>query len=83
MALLMMTAKIKPEAPSSAPATINTLLSRTKPRAAAERPAYAFSMAITVGMSAPPIAMTRRNPKMRANAAMMGRINPCVGFRTR
>ena len=40
MALDMLTERIKPEAPSSAPATISSLLSSTKPIAAAESPAY-------------------------------------------
>ena len=35
----MLTERMKPDAPSSAPATINSLLSSTKPIAAAERPA--------------------------------------------
>src|SRR5207247_3415472 len=50
IALLIITASMKPEEPSSAPATIRTLLSRTKPSAAAEIPAYEFRIAITVGM---------------------------------
>ncbi len=39
MALHMMTERMKPEAPSSAPATTSTLLLSTKPRSAAEKPA--------------------------------------------
>ena len=39
MALDMMTERMKPEEPSSAPAIIRSLLSRTNPMAAAERPA--------------------------------------------
>ena len=35
----MMIARIRPEAPSSAPATISSLLSSTRPSAAADRPA--------------------------------------------
>ncbi len=34
----MFTDRIKPDAPSSAPATISSLLSSTKPIAAADRP---------------------------------------------
>ena len=59
----MLIERIKPEAPSSAPATIKSLLSSTKPIAAAERPAYELSSEITVGMSAPPIGMIISMPK--------------------
>ena len=39
MAFDMITERMKPEEPSSAPAMISSLLSSTKPMAAAERPA--------------------------------------------
>jgi hypothetical protein len=39
MAFDMITERMKPEDPSSAPATISSLLSSTNPMAAAERPA--------------------------------------------
>ena len=39
IALDMLTERMKPDAPSSAPATISSLLSSTNPIAAAERPA--------------------------------------------
>ena len=39
IALDMFTDRMNPDAPSSAPATIKSLLSRAKPIAAAERPA--------------------------------------------
>ncbi len=74
MALLMITARMNPEDPSSAPATIRTWLFRTKPSAAADIPAYEFSIAMTVGMSAPPMAITRRKPKRTAKPAMNGRM---------
>src|ERR1700693_2084218 len=51
MALHMMTERMKPEAPSRAPATIRTLLLRTKPRREAEKPAEEFKREVTVGMS--------------------------------
>ena len=53
---------MRPDVPSSAPATISSLLLSTKPIAAADRPAYAFRIAITVGMSAPPIGMISSTP---------------------
>ena len=47
-----------PEAPTSAPATIRTLLCSTKPVAEAASPVKALSSEITTGMSAPPIGRT-------------------------
>ena len=35
---------------------------------------------MTVGMSAPPIPITSRNPKTSAKAAMIGRAKDCDGF---
>ena len=50
------------------PLTISTLLSSSKPVAAAARPVNAFSSEITTGMSAPPIGSTNRTPKTRRAA---------------
>jgi hypothetical protein len=47
---------------------ISSLLSSTNPIATAASPAYALRIAITVGMSAPPMGMMRRTPKERASA---------------
>ena len=58
-----------PEAPTSAPLTIRTLLWSTKPVAAAARPVKAFSSEITTGMSAPPIGSTKSTPKTSAAAS--------------
>ena len=55
-----------PEAPTSAPATIRTLLWRTKPVAEAASPVNALSSEITTGMSAPPIGRTNMTPNTRA-----------------
>ena len=63
----MFTDRMKPDAPSSAPATISSLLSSTKPIAAAESPAYELSSEITVGMSAPPIGMIISTPNEHGN----------------
>ena len=71
----MFTDRMKPDAPSSAPATISSLLSSTKPIAAAESPAYEFRSEITVGMSAPPIGMIISTPKSR-ESAMIRREEP-------
>src|SRR5438445_12541601 len=54
IALHMMTERMNPEAPSRAPAMMRSLLSRTKPMAEAERPAYEVRSEMTVGMTAPP-----------------------------
>ena len=57
-----------PEAPTSAPLTIRTLLCRTKPVAAAASPVNAFRSEITTGMSAPPIGSTKSTPNTAAAA---------------
>jgi hypothetical protein len=69
MALHMMFVRISPDAPTSEPAMIRTLLSSTKPVAAAARPEYEFRSATTTGMSAPPMGMTNMRPKMSERTA--------------
>jgi hypothetical protein len=66
----MMMARMRPLDPSSAPAVIRSLLSSTNPIATADKPAYEFRIAMTVGMSAPPIGMISRTPKSSASAMM-------------
>src|SRR5215472_13968543 len=70
MALHIKMERIKPENPSSVPAMISTLLERTKPVAAEDRPAYEFSRDITTGISADPIGITSSTPKRKAHPAM-------------
>ena len=53
---------MKPDAPSSAPAMISTLLPSAKPVAHDARPEYELSSETTTGMSAPPIGSTSRMP---------------------
>ena len=55
-----------PDAPTRAPATIRTLLCRTKPVAEAASPVNALRSEITTGMSAPPIGSTNITPKTSA-----------------
>ena len=62
MALHMMLVRINPEAPTSAPLMINTLLDSTKPVMAAAKPEYEFSSEITTGISAPPMGITSMKP---------------------
>src|SRR5262249_60879105 len=62
MARHMMIERMRPEDPSSAPAVMSNLFSSTQPIATAERPAYEFKKAITVGMSAPPLGRAHRTP---------------------
>ncbi len=64
--------RIRPEAPSSAPAVMSSLFSMTKPIATAARPAYEFSSEMTVGMSAPPIGSTSSTPKASASTMSAG-----------
>ena len=46
MARHMMTARMKPDEPSSAPATMSSLLSSANPMALADKPAYELSRAM-------------------------------------
>ena len=66
MARHMICVKISPEAPTSDPAIISTLLSSTKPVAAAASPEHELSKAITTGISAPPIGNTSNKPNSEA-----------------
>ena len=66
-----------PEAPTSIPATIRTVLSSTKPVAAAARPVNAFRSEITTGMSAPPIGSTKRTPKSERERRSAPTISHC------
>ena len=59
----MMTDRMKPDDPSSAPAVMSILFSSTNPIATADSPAYEFRSEMTVGMSAPPIGMISSTPK--------------------
>ena len=55
-----------PEEPTNEPATINIELFNEKPIPAAAQPEYEFNMETTTGMSAPPIGMMIKTPKMNA-----------------
>ena len=70
MALHMILVRINPDAPTSDPAMISTLLSITNPVAAAASPEYEFNRAITTGMSAPPIGLTSRTPNTEARTTI-------------
>jgi len=72
IALHMMMARMRPLDPSRAPAVIRSLLSNAKPIATAESPAYEFRIAMTVGMSAPPIGMISSTPKSNASPMITG-----------
>ena len=58
----MMIDRITPLVPTRQPATIRTLLLITKPAAHAASPDRLFNIAITTGMSPPPIGMTIVQP---------------------
>jgi hypothetical protein len=64
----MMLVRISPDAPTSDPAMMSTLLFSTNPVAAAASPEYEFRSAITTGMSAPPIGTTSMTPRTEATA---------------
>ena len=60
----MITDRMKPDDPSSAPAVMSSLFCSTNPIATAESPAYELSSEMTVGMSAPPIGMISKTPNV-------------------
>jgi hypothetical protein len=47
--------------------------------AAAERPAYEFNNEMTVGISAPPIGITRKTPNRRAIPTIAGKYGLASG----
>ena len=83
MARHMTMARMRPDMPSSAPATISRLFESTKPSSAAEIPAYALSSAMTVGISAPPMGMMRNTPKTKPHTMMIGMAHVRPGLMTR
>src|SRR4030065_569457 len=66
IALHMIDGRIRPDAPTSEPAMINTLLPSANPAAAPASPEYEFISATTTGMSAPPIGVTVVMPRTDA-----------------
>jgi len=60
-----------PDAPTSAPEMIKTLLLSTKPVDAAASPVNELSSEITTGMSAPPIGSTKSTPRTSASTSAM------------
>src|SRR5512141_1014612 len=54
--------RMKPEAPSSAPAMMSTSLPMANPVAEEASPAYELRSEITTGMSAPPMGSTIETP---------------------
>ncbi len=79
MARHIMMERMNPDDPSSAPATISSLLFSTNPMALADKPAYELSSAITVGMSAPPMGMMSSTPNNSASAVKIGKSTLCSG----
>src|SRR5690606_17362268 len=69
MASHMIFVRMMPDAPTSAPLTMSTLLPSTNPVIAAAMPENEFSSEMTTGMSAPPIGMTNSTPM--TSAAML------------
>src|SRR3990172_5898536 len=73
MARHMMLVRINPDAPTSEPEMMSTLLESTNPAVAPAMPEYEFNRAMTTGMSAPPIGMTESTP--RISARMLSTMN--------
>ncbi|GAA0927495.1 hypothetical protein GCM10009554_08460 [Kribbella koreensis] len=73
IALAIKTVRIVPEAPTSAPAVISTVLLSRKPAIATAIPVQAFSSETTTGMSAPPIGSTKVTPRTIAVRYWVGR----------
>jgi hypothetical protein len=63
--LAIIIVSIKPLAPTSEPATINTLFNKISPAKAAAIPEKELSKDITTGMSPPPIGRTNPIPPRR------------------
>ena len=80
IALHMIFVKISPLAPTKAPATINTLFSITKPAAQAAKPEKLFNKAMTTGISAPPIGITKRTPRTIANPQRINKVSLAVNI---
>ena len=70
MARPMRTVSNVPEAPTNAPATIRSSLFRTNPASATAIPVMEFMRAMTTGMSAPPMGVTRTIPSTSASAVI-------------
>ncbi len=67
IALLISWVRMAPLAPTSAPATMSTLLPSTKPVIAAAVPVKLLSMEMITGMSAPPMGSTKVTPSTIAS----------------
>ncbi len=65
MAWLIMRVSSVPEAPTSVPATMSSVLSSVKPDAATARPVNALSSEMSTGVSAPPMGRTKIAPRTR------------------
>ena len=63
MAWLIMRVSSVPEAPTSVPATMSSVLSRVNPEAATARPVKALSREMSTGVSAPPMGSTKIAPR--------------------
>ena len=63
MAWLIIRVSSVPEAPTSVPATISSVLLRVKPDAATARPVKAFNSEMSTGVSAPPMGRTKIAPR--------------------
>ena len=70
MAVAMSIVSSVPDAPTSVPLMMSTLLSSAKPVTATATPVNEFNSEITTGMSAPPIGSTPSTPSSSA-APMM------------
>ena len=71
-----------PDAPTSAPEMISTLLSRTKPVSAAASPVNELSNEITTGISAPPIGSTNNTPSTSDKPRAISKCNNASGALT-
>ena len=80
IALHIIRVRMRPEAPTSAPLMISTLLPITNPAADAASPEYEFRSEITTGMSAPPIGSTSNIPRDRAAIVKIKKVVRVVRF---
>ena len=76
----MILVKIIPEAPTKAPAIINSLFPNIKPVVEPAKPEYEFKSEIATGISAPPIGRTSKTPSTK-ETIVIARVNVALpGF---
>ncbi len=71
MAWLIIRVSNVPDAPTSVPATMSSVLLRVKPDAATAKPVKAFNREMSTGVSAPPMGSTKIAPRTSDSTSTM------------